>query len=623
VAVSFNDGHAKTTTNTYNNDQANWLLCQLTRAEVLSQEPGGGSSTRVSSWTYDGVGRIATEVIEPDLPQFTLTTGYTYDAFGNRLSQTTSGAGIETRTTSQTYDAQGRFVVSTTNALGHTETYVRDPAHGGLLSQTGPNGLTTTWSYDGLGRKLGETRADGTTSTITYALAGSGYSITNQTSGAASSTVFYDILERTISTATEGFDGTLIYQDTQYDTLGRVAQTSSPYFSGATPNWSVPAYDALGRVTSVTTPGNRTTTTTYDGLTTTVTNPLGQTKTAVKNSQDKVTSVTDDAGPLSYQYDAFGNLLQVTDPGGNINAMQYDIRGRKVAMQDPDMGSWTYQYNVLGELVSQTDAKGQTTTMVYDKLGRMESRTTLEGTSSWAYDSGLYSVGKLVQVTGPGPYRQLHTYDSLGRPSAVTTQFEGGSYTTQTTYDAFSRVATTEYPTGFRTRNVYNNTGHLQQILDDNLNALFWQANAVNARGRLTSETFGNGVNTQVEFDPTTGDLARIYSLGGSETLQDLNYLFDAIGNLTSINDARQGLTETFVYDALNRMTSVSGVVAKSFAYDNLGNMTHKSDVGDYTYGENGAGPHAVSSTSGTINKRTVLRPRSISDAMSKSRRDR
>ncbi len=352
----------------------------------------------------------------------------------------------------------------------------------------------------------------------------------------------------------------------------------------------------------MTTPGNRTTTTSYNGLITTVTNPLQQQKITVKNSQDKVISVTDAAGPITYQYDAFGNLLQVTDPGGNITAMQYDLRGRKIAMQDPDMGSWTYRYNVLGELISQTDAKGQPTTMTVDKLGRMTSRTTTEGTSTWAYDSGLYSVGKLVHVTGPGPYLQLHTYDSLGRPSAVTTQFEGGSYTTQTTYDAFSRLATTEYPTGFRTRHVYNNTGHLQQILDDNISALLWQANAVNAKGRLTSETFGNGVNTQFEFDATTGDLARITSLGGSETLQDLNYMFDAIGNLTTINDARQGLTETFGYDNLNRMTSVAGVVAKSFAYDHLGNMTHKSDVGDYTYGENGAGPHAVTRTSGTLN---------------------
>jgi YD repeat-containing protein len=33
---------------------------------------------------------------------------------------------------------------------------------------TGPNGLTTTWEYDALGRQAKEARADGTTTTTNY-----------------------------------------------------------------------------------------------------------------------------------------------------------------------------------------------------------------------------------------------------------------------------------------------------------------------------------------------------------------------------------------------------------------------------------------------------------------------
>ncbi len=37
---------------------------------------------------------------------------------------------------------------------------------------------------------------------------------------------------------------------TPYDALGRIAQTSRPYFlSGGTPQWNVNTYDALARVT--------------------------------------------------------------------------------------------------------------------------------------------------------------------------------------------------------------------------------------------------------------------------------------------------------------------------------------------------------------------------------------
>jgi protein involved in ribonucleotide reduction len=40
VGVSTGDGHAKTTSNTYSNDAANWLLGRLTRSEVTSTTPG-------------------------------------------------------------------------------------------------------------------------------------------------------------------------------------------------------------------------------------------------------------------------------------------------------------------------------------------------------------------------------------------------------------------------------------------------------------------------------------------------------------------------------------------------------------------------------------------------------
>jgi hypothetical protein len=39
IVVSASDGHSKTTTNTYTNDTAKWLLGRLTRASVKSTRP--------------------------------------------------------------------------------------------------------------------------------------------------------------------------------------------------------------------------------------------------------------------------------------------------------------------------------------------------------------------------------------------------------------------------------------------------------------------------------------------------------------------------------------------------------------------------------------------------------
>jgi len=65
------------------------------------------------------------------------------------------------------------------------------------------------------------------------------------------------------------------------------------------------------------------------------------------------------------------------------------------------------------------------------------------------------------------------------------------------------------------------------------------------------------------------------------------------LGNLLSRVDALQVITETFGYDTLDRLLSVTGPASKSFQYDAIGNLTYKSDVGNYAYTAGKA--HAVS----------------------------
>jgi len=87
---------------------------------------------------------------------------------------------------------------------------------------------------------------------------------------------------------------------------------------------------------------------------------------------------------------------------------------------------------------------------------------------------------------------------------------------------------------------------------------------------------------------------------GLDSNVQNLSYLWDTAGNLTSRSDLRQVLTESFTYDALDRMTLASGpgVQSMSVSYDSIGNITSKSDVGSYTY--HATKKHAVVSAGGT-----------------------
>jgi RHS repeat-associated protein len=649
------DGFVTTASTVFYNDTANWRFGLPVRTSVTSTTPAAFSSTgaavsatRTSVFVYDSLGRVLQEVVEPatntassssyaptyTLGANTLVTTYGYDSYyGYRNSVTLSGLSVTSRTTTTAMDFINN-TVTTTNAVGHSEVQTLDPRWGVPTSLKGPNNLYTYWDYDGFGRKIKERRADGTYTTIEIGYCGAsgcstGAGLLPATSYATTfswdkvnavmsiSQSYSDLLGREIQSLAIGFDGNWLYKDTVYDTFGRVSKVSRNHLSGYAPAWTVFAYDALGRVTTVTGPDNAVTTTTYSGLTTAVTLPASdgkiRSKTEKKTSTGLLDTVTDAVnGKIVYKYDALGNLAKVTTTGADGKTFTitstFDIRGRKTAMTDPDMGSWTYTYNAFGQLISQKDAKAQAVTMAYDALGRMTTRTELEGTSTWTYDTAAFGKGKLAKVTGPtNQYQRTYLYDSLGRISVVGTSINGELFNVSTSYNANTgRVESTTYPAaGGSSLVVYNNYkygGYLESVSSgpNATGTIYWRQTAGDANGNVTAESLGNGVTTTRTFDPVRGLLTDIDSTGPQGLVQDLHYdYFSGVPNMSRRVDNQRAYTENFTYDALNRVLGVTGSRTVTYAYDSLGNITKKSDYGSaYTYGQkatdNFAGPHAV-----------------------------
>ena len=486
----------KTTTSTYTNDPFNWYLGRLTEAVVTHSAPGQANQQRRSVFTYDNAtGLLNTEsVVSTVTGEPLTTTTYTYDAYGQKTQVRTSAADEADRVSTTTYSVDGK-PTQTCNALGQCETYTYTP-QGWLASSTGPNSITTNWEYDGFGRKTKEVRADSTETTIAHhfanpssgqgqcgVLASHAYScMVTQTTGSQPATVQYDSLGREIRKIATGFDGRLIYSDTQYNNQAQVTRVSRNYFMGDQIYWANSEYDALNRVVMMDEPAphgaRNVITTDYNGLVTTVTSgPEAREKVTYTNAMGQVIRRTEEEGSyLDYTYQADGNLKTTTvaDKAETTITLTYDEFGRKISMDDPDMGRWFYSYNAFGQLARQTDAKGQVTTMVYDVLGRMISRTDLAGTanaqtSTWAYGdhtAPLGSIGKLLSTTD-GTITKTYFYDALGRPEEANTSIDGAnSFTTQTLYDTLGRVSRTIYPgsDNFYTENRYNANGFLEQV---------------------------------------------------------------------------------------------------------------------------------------------------------------
>lgn len=662
------------TYNSFHNDVGNWVLGRLVCAQVTTSAPGTPSLVRMSGFQYSpSNGQVVREVVEPAsadiaepvgmsdcttglaLPSpnnVTLITDHQYDAFGNREVTTVSADGIESRSSTTQWGersagspsvvlANGRFAVAVTNPLGHGEVSAQDAATGKTVWLRGPNAIETTWSLDGFARKVGEYRADGTSSHVlrTYcglhgavscplAPIGATSRIETGATGRPRSITFHDGLGREVRKASEAQDGRWVFIDTHYRSDGQVDRQSRPYFHGdVATHWTAFDYDGIARQTRITAPDGSQTWREYNGLSSTETDALGRRIVRTKNAAGQLVEVRqdNDSGAMPAQLvtlfarDAKGELLRTTDPGGNVTTLTYDHRGRKTAMADPDMGLWQYQYDAVGQLVSQTDARGQTTSNVYDRLGRLVQRTDDDGsgteTTTWTYDTAAHGIGKLHTAIGPG-FGRIHEYDALTRPFRTTQTIAAEPFTSEVVYDASGRLALTRYPStpkhpsGLEVHNIYGATGHLEQVTDGG-STIWWTANERNPDGQIVREALGNGLATTRTFNPATGRLRDIATGPASApaSVQNLQVEFDVLGNLVLRQDGVAQRRETFLYDGLNRLSVTTLLDTVTYqpvradeviAYDNLGNITSKTGVGNYTYGQAGAGPHAVTTAGST-----------------------
>lgn len=465
------------TANTYTNNTTNWCLGRLANTRV-THTLGGQSVTRESSFTYDSSNcQLKTETVEPNNAALNLTTTYKFDAFGNRETKTVSGAGITSRTTTTSYDANGRFPVSVIDPLGHTSQMTWDARRGVKLSMIDPNGLTVSYGYDGFGRKTGSSGpflASATSVAYASCTGRCTYKTTATQAGGETVTTEYDDKGRKIRTARTGLNGQLVYQDFYYDILGRAYLISAPYYNGQTRCWTYTTFDVLNRPTDVwqaakdeecasqgggvpaagSPPGaySAHVQTAYDGLKVTVTDPKGHSTVRQSNLLGKVASTTDAAGhTTTYTYHPAGNLSTKTLPNGAATSMTYDIAGNKLTTSSSDSGNWSYSYDALGELISQTNPNGQTITQSYDKLGRLVSRTAPQtdgtsGTTTWAYDTATYGIGKLAEEQGADGFIRSYTYTRYSQVQDVATTIDGASYVVSHTYDQYGRPATVTYP---------------------------------------------------------------------------------------------------------------------------------------------------------------------------------
>jgi RHS repeat-associated protein len=625
-----------------NTTSSNWCVGRPQRTQQINGNsmPYGAAQTRTLATTWDAVYCRPTEqVLEPDISQWRLEVDLAYDSFGNLRTQTIGdGAGpLPNRVSTTTWSADGRFPESVKNPLSQTTQRTFDARFGLPATEIDPNGLVTSFSYDGFGRQTSETRPDLTKTQWAYAGCGSscGQVVTatqRTTSNSVIRTdyVYLDNFDRPYLTRTELLGGGLSRVERQYDDFGRLAAASAPCTEGACPSplyFTNYSYDLIGRPTQMSRPftsgTTQTTTIAYAGLKTTITDPLGKLSVRVEDGRGRLARSADDAGyAQTFDYDAFGNPVRVSDGTNVLQSATFNVRGLRETATDADLGAWQHGYNAFGEPTSHTDANLRTTAYTWDPLGRPLTRVMPEGTGSitrswtWGTSATAKEIGRLKesQVSGTGvtTYRELHSYDSKGRP--VQTEYFQGTDSIGLVNLAYvsstGLVDSLTYPEStaqyrFKLKYEYDR-GLLKRVQDFNApTTVFWEATTMDAYGQVIDETLGGVLKTIRGVEPRTGFINSIMSgpLAAPNARQDLEYIWDLAGNLKSREDHNQSLIEEFGYDDLHRLTGVrlNTMPTLTLSYDVKGNISSKSDVGAYAYDPTRI--HALTSITGSSNR--------------------
>ena len=428
------------------------------------------------------------------------STTYTYDEDGELVTVDIADDGVTDLTVSHTLMDDAGEITRVKDANGNVKEELFDAS--GLTEQTkdingsheGNESLITNYQYDSLGRVLKEIYNDN--SYITYHYEGNSDRVLEKIEYLPDNTMesytlyTYDMQSRLTGIIHKEGDVTVSEYGYTYNLNGNIISETVSYASEneKTTNYE---YDAEGRMVKVTYPED-------SGI-----------------------------GILTYEYDAFGNLLTIKRNNALIQENTYDAFSRSLTEKKYDQpGGSSYILK----------------SYVYDELGRItELKYTEDGDAEQVLESYAYIYDKNDNIVSetriantPGEESQIHEtrdyiYDSYARliQSTITDHTAEDAQTVTTyEYDAVgNRIKQVE--AGVETDYEYNGLNQLKKVETADTEIVYKydaRGNQVLEENTTTGETTATAYNVageMVSLEKKTGDITtftqtNIYNQDGS-----------------------------------------------------------------------------------------------------------
>jgi len=300
------------------------------------------------------------------------------------------------------------------------------------------------------------------------------------------------------------------------------------------------------------------------------------------------------------ELDVLGNALKAWNPLGLVvRENRYDFQKRPYVIAGCDDGTKRVLVACDGKPLGELTAQNFRVETDHDELRRMLSvRVTPRAEPPFVATQHTYGesvADASVRNLRGRPWRTLDAagevvherFTAAGQPLEVSRRFFDSTernrdvvdlananawcpdvFTTFATYDALDRATETHVAPDNRVQTRrFGADGKLHEVHLDGASVarLFHEAN-----GQRTRIEYGNGITTSYEYDPTTRKLVAIESRKRTNALiHRYEYVYDAAGNITSVDDASLDATfyagrelrprNRYRYDGLYRLVEAQG----------------------------------------------------------------
>ena len=662
VRQDFGDGESLAAEIIYDNtDTESYIIGLPVDIKVYGKD---GNLLRHRSGDYDDLGQLTELRQYFDACNYSVNT-LKYDSYGNIKSVADSRGA----TLSYTYDDDVNMFITRIEQHGKgTDTYTgrfeHDPAVQAKTMETDCRGNTFRYEYDSWQRikKIWTSYDTGTTAAVSYEYKtpnndSSGHhelwhAVTNNkvTFDADDERIIQTVLQidglgRAVRTAKTGFvngaDGWNASGAVEYDSKGRtVKEGMTEFIEGdiqtlleseprMTSLFTAYEYDGKDRRTKTTLPdGSEQRNSFYieeNRLVAETADPLGNVSVQETDSRGNIVRVAkqDKNGrrltQASYRYSAMNEMLKAFDAKGNPVIAEYNLLGRRTALESKDSGRQEFFYDECSNLVRESSSvlreNNKQIVYEYDGLNRLV-KIDYPDTEDTVYtyggaDDTHGAANRILSVTDASGTLE-YEYGKLGETTKETRTLSthlNGNNPTETAVmeyrsDYLGRMQWIVYPDGEQIVYGYDRGGQVISVTGSNYgNEFNYVTNILyDQYGQRTRIDYGNGTFTEYNYDPARRWLDTIKTENKwGQAYQNISYSFDAVGNVLGYeNDCLDSVTgnymtkQTYSYDNLYQLIKADGETTynpyqssvpefksnytQTFTFDSigLGNMTSK-----------------------------------------------